>query len=87
MAGFGAISFGLVLVILVTIVSALHNGTRAHTPAEGPLSHSPTSQPKPGAFASLAKMIIDIPMGVVEAFKDGAQVIESVIVTLMRGLF
>ncbi|CAH0721656.1 unnamed protein product, partial [Brenthis ino] len=39
------------------------------------------------ALASLGKMFVDVPLGLVEAFKDGAEVIESVVLALVRGIF
>ncbi|RVE49515.1 hypothetical protein evm_005856 [Chilo suppressalis] len=40
-----------------------------------------------GAISSFVKMLIDIPMGIVEAFKDGADALESFVVSFMRGVF
>ncbi|KAI8440294.1 hypothetical protein MSG28_001647 [Choristoneura fumiferana] len=75
----------LVAVLCVTVVRCAGNATSAAVAsAKAP---SETIRQQPGALASFGKMLIDIPLGIVEACKDGVAAIEKTFLAIVRGIF
>ncbi|OWR54540.1 hypothetical protein KGM_215994 [Danaus plexippus plexippus] len=75
-----------VLFIIVIVFQIIGNSI-ANSTAQIPDTAVPKEYKPSGTLASFGRMVVDLPLGLVEAFKDGAEAIESVILGIVRTIF